>query len=999
MQGNILIVDDSADNIRLLFNQFSKKGLDVRVANSGSLALEMVEVELPDLIILDIKMSGMDGFEVCSILKSKERLRDIPVIFISALSETNAKVRAFQSGGVDFITKPFHEDEVFVRVKTHLDLYRLKKDLQQLNVNLEKTVGDRTKELRLINEVLKQEIKDRKRIESELKVDIKKRKRTESKLEKLNRALRMLSDCNQLLIHFPDELKYLKEVCRIIVEVGGYRMAWVGSAENDKKKRVRVVTRFGSGQNYLDKTEIRWDNSDKGQGPTGMAIKNNRAYIVDNIKDEKIFEPWRSEALAEHFASSIALPIMMDTTCYGALNVYSSKVKAFDLDEVKLLEELVGDISIGIRNLRERKLRHKFEEELIRSETKLIEAQRITHLGHWELDLATNEILWSDEVCRIFKADPSDSKLNYEIYLEMIHPDDKDEVDQTKRESIKNKIPYVRSYRVMLKNGDIKHVCERGKTEYDAEGVATRLIGTIQDITINKETDEALIEAIKESTRFSTAIEQTDESIVITDVEGTIQYANPAFEKLTDYSREESLGMDIRKINSDIHEDGFFVQMLDDLAKGNVWHGNMLILRKSGGYVEIEQTITPVKDEHDKIVNHIFIQRNVTEEKKIKMQLRQAQKMEAIGTLAGGIAHDFNNILYALIGFLNLSMEDGNLSEKIKDYLSEALIASNRAKDLVQQILAFSRQQEKKFSHVSLTPIVKEVIKLLRSTLPTSIKISQSIDSNCPKVYADQTQIHQILMNLCTNGEFAMRQNGGELIVSLAMEHPKPTMFESGEISHGKYVKLSVRDTGTGIDEFLIDKIFDPFFTTKPVGEGTGLGLSVVHGIVKNHQGVINVSSKLGEGSVFDIYLPVSEEDELKENNDSLKSFQGKERILVVDDEKPIAKMTKIILEKLGYVVTVSTKSLEALEIVTSSPDSYDLVILDQTMPELTGDKLARKIVEIKPHMPVILMTGFSHILNEKTIKESGIKKLIYKPTEPESLCESVREVLDHAAK
>lgn len=380
----------------------------------------------------------------------------------------------------------------------------------------------------------------------------------------------------------------------------------------------------------------------------------------------------------------------------------------------------------------------------------------------------------------------------------------------------------------------------------------------------------------------------------------------------------------------------------------------------------------------------------------VEAQLRQSQKLEAIGTLAGGVAHDFNNILGAITGYMELTLLDISNKDKAEYYLNQALSAANRAKTLVSQILTFSRKHEKQLILVNITPIVKEALKFLRSSLPSTIKIVQKINPLNGGVLADPTQIHQVIMNLCTNASHAMREKGGVLEVKL--EELSVINDENElELEEGNYVQLTISDTGHGISQKNLEKIFDPYFTTKKQGEGTGLGLAVVQGIVKNCGGLIEVSSQPTQGTTFQIYLPLISKAPSSIAEQKPSPPKGTETILFVDDEVSITEVGKKLLEHLGYSVEIHTNSLDALEAVRSGDKNFDLIITDQTMPHLTGDELARRILKIKPDMPIIICTGFSESIDEEKSKQIGIKAFLMKPLELNELAAAVREVMDAA--
>jgi PAS domain S-box-containing protein len=384
------------------------------------------------------------------------------------------------------------------------------------------------------------------------------------------------------------------------------------------------------------------------------------------------------------------------------------------------------------------------------------------------------------------------------------------------------------------------------------------------------------------------------------------------------------------------------------------------------------------------------------EREQLKTRLIQAQKMEAIGTLAGGIAHDFNNILGAIIGYAEMALYDTQKGSMEHYNIEQVLKAGHRAKDLVKQILAFSRKSEQDKKIIFLTPIIKEVLKLLRASLPTTIEIKLNIEPNLDAIFADPTQIHQVMMNLCTNSAHAMGDKGGILAVNL---HNVNLNIEAAaqypELNPGLYVKLSISDTGCGMNAATMQRIFDPYFTTKELDKGTGMGLAVVHGIVKGHGGGIHVESAAGKGTRFDILFPAIIRQVMSETEELKALPTGNETILCVDDEQPLIELGKSMLKKLGYRVETRILPLEAIEVFKAAPDKFDLVISDMTMPAMTGVSLAKKLMEIRPEIPVVICTGYSEQIDESRAKELGIKGFLMKPFTIRELSKTVRQVLD----
>ena len=389
--------------------------------------------------------------------------------------------------------------------------------------------------------------------------------------------------------------------------------------------------------------------------------------------------------------------------------------------------------------------------------------------------------------------------------------------------------------------------------------------------------------------------------------------------------------------------------------------------------------------------------KDITEQKRIEIQLRQSQKMEAVGTLAGGIAHDFNNILSGIFGYTQLAKMNLDNPEKAREKIEQIFKGAKRASELVQQILTFSRHSDQTKKKIALFEIVKDTVKFLRSSIPTTIEIQEEIISKAA-ILADATQTRQIIMNLCTNASHSMEDAGGILSISLKdIAITRPYEFLPYTVKLGNYVKLEIKDTGCGMDREILDRIFDPYFTTKEVGKGTGLGLAVVDGIIKKHHGFIKTFSKPGFGSKFQIFWPVIEKDDYTDIIDKAQTSlaNGTENVMIVDDETDILYTSQAILEKQGYMVTTFVDGKSALESFTKNPDFFDVIVTDMTMPGLTGDLLAKKVLQIKKGMPIILCTGFSEIISREKTALIGIKGYLSKPFAVHDLAMKIRELLD----
>ncbi len=511
-------------------------------------------------------------------------------------------------------------------------------------------------------------------------------------------------------------------------------------------------------------------------------------------------------------------------------------------------------------------------------------------------------------------------------------------------------------------------------------------------------TDRKLAEM--ELNKLAEAVGQASEGIVITDTKGSIIYANPAFFHITGYTREEIMGQNPRILKSGQQNAAFYMEMWAHILSGRRWSGRLINKRKDSTLFTSECSISPVKNQDGRIVNFVWITRDISREVELEKRVAQAQKMEAIGALAGGIAHDFNNILFPIMGFSEMLLEDIPPENPAHDSIRQIFTAAARARDLVKQILAFSRQSDPQKMPMRLQPVLKEVLKLSRASIPTNIELTSHIEKNCGMVSADPVQVHQIAMNLITNAYHAVEEKGGSIHLELREREFRHDDLPGPMMKAGRYVCLSVSDTGTGIDKAILSKIFEPYFTTKAMGKGTGMGLSVVHGIVREYGGDIRVYSEKGKGSAFHVYLPLLENaGERKETSEIREYPTGSERILLVDDEEQIVRMVQIILERLGYQISAHLRSTEALAAFRASPGSFDLVVTDMSMPEMTGEQLAAELMRIRWDIPLILCTGFSEKINAQRAEAMGIKGFVMKPVVTAELAAMVRKVLDESGQ
>lgn len=539
---------------------------------------------------------------------------------------------------------------------------------------------------------------------------------------------------------------------------------------------------------------------------------------------------------------------------------------------------------------------------------------------------------------------------------------------------------------------------------YDDPKIFKGSLATFRDITERKRAEE---EVKEQKEILKAVIESSLDGILVVDEKAIVTHANERFYQMWHIPGELKKAQDhtilLDYVLDQLEEPETFLSRVRQLYESSE-ESLDTILFKDGRL--FERVSFPLMREGN-IVGRVWAFRDITErtrveeeKRKLEKKLQQVLKMEAIGTLAGGIAHDFNNILAAIIGYTEMVSDDVPENSITMKNLQQVLQGAARAKDLVKQILTFSREDEGDRKPVLLENIVNESLKLLRASLPTTIDIRLNINSPLHPILANQTQIHQVMMNLCTNAAYAMRENGGVLEITLKEIDLDPDSIGQKNLEPGRYQQLSVSDTSTGIPPGIINRIFEPYFTTKKPGEGSGMGLAVVYGIVRNHGGEITVYSEPGKGTTFHIFLKISEIPMASED----KIYQpgevkgGNERVLFVDDELELAELGEQILKSLGYQVVRATGSIEALEIFSNHPSNFDLVISDQTMPQMTGLQLTVELKKIRPDIPVIICTGFSENINEETYKSRGVSDFFMKPVTKKEIATVIRRVLDPLA-
>jgi PAS domain S-box-containing protein len=684
--------------------------------------------------------------------------------------------------------------------------------------------------------------------------------------------------------------------------------------------------------------------------------------------------------ITEHFPSFSKFVVIGDTPYEAILK----NVIGFILGVVLLvfgMAKLIPNVAELIRT----------REALRKSEQRLELALRGADLGFWDWDLQTGKAIWSNRAVEMLGYSHEELEHDLRTWKRAIYPDDWPHVSEVLNNHLEGRVPFLKfESRMRSKSGEWTWISIRGTVvEHDEDDKPLRMAGIILDFTERKRAEE-------ENVRLVTAIEQAAESIVITDLDGTIDYVNPVFEHATGYTREDVLGQNPRILKSGKQDAAFYQEMWQAISSGKVWSGHFINKKKDGSLFEEEATISPVIDQSGKIVNYVAVKRDVTVEVMLEKQLLQAQKMEAVGTLAGGVAHDFNNLLQVVLGYADMLLMDKNDQDPDRERLLAIRQAARHGGDLVKELLTFSRKVPISLRPTDLNQEVKRVRELLYRTIPKMIEIELLLADDLKTVGVDSGQMEQVLLNLAINARDAMPDGGKLTIETENVTLTKEYCETHIEVLPGEYLLLTVSDTGHGMENEVLEHIFEPFYSTKEAGKGTGLGLATVFGIVKGHNGNVTCYSEPGTGTSFRIYLPVMKAE--IESNDATTTevaVFGTETILLVDDEDQIRNLGKEMLGTIGYKVLTASNGQEAVELYRKKKLDISLVILDLIMPEMGGRECLDELLGLDPKAKVLMASGYSANGPTKEALEAGAKGFIRKPYEAKDLFRIVREVLD----
>jgi PAS domain S-box-containing protein len=917
MEPTILIIDDDPNNLAMMSGVLEERHYTIIVAEDSESGLKRAHHARPDLILLDILLPNIDGYETCRRLKAMESTREIPVIFMTALTETEHKIKGFTAGAVDYITKPFQREDVLARVGVHLRIRELTNRLREEKELLERRVEERTAELARANKAL-------------------------CKSEKMYRTL----------------IETTLDLVFIVDKKGMFTYA---------NPRLEALTGYSSHEwtdrSFMDIIAPEFRETALEGFNRGMRGEVNLTCEVEVIHK-----------------TGAKTPVEFLTTTL------------FDLEGKPVGRFAVGrDITERKRTDEERLRMNAFLDSIVENIPNMIFLKDAKDLRFVRFNRAGEDLLGHSRHDLLGKND-------YDFFPK----EQADFFTEKDRDVLHGKeIVEIPEERIQTHSKGERILHTKKVPILNATGEAEYLLGISEDITDHKRAEEALR---RSEANYRSVIENIQDVLYRSDVKGNLIMASPSFLTLLGYeSLADCLGRSIAgTFYYDPEKRAEFLQQLQE--KGSVTNYELVLKRRDGTPVTVETNGHFCFDDAGNVAGIEGTFRDITgrkraeeERRKLESQLIQAQKLEAVGTLAGGIAHDFNNILSGIMGYSELCLMAVKDRPEVCQRLEQVLKAAERARDLVRQILTFSRKAEQQKRPIALSPIVKEVINFMRASLPTTIEITQKIEVTFDIIMADPTQMHQVLINLCTNAGHAMKETGGVLEISMEEADINANdLLHRPPIRRGDYLVLTVRDTGHGIPQENLVRIFEPYFTTKEREAGTGLGLAVVHGIVKDHGGEIRVYSEVGKGTTFRVDLPLLEKQSGvgKEREEALLPGKG-ETILFIDDERMVVDLSRKLLEELGYRVVTETDPVKAIEAFREGSDAFDLVITDKTMPHLTGFDVAGEIRRIRTDIPIVLCSGLQEKGDLEKLTVFGINRLMMKPIRMSALAKAIREVLE----
>jgi two-component system, cell cycle sensor histidine kinase and response regulator CckA len=830
-------------------------------------------------------------------------------------------------------------------------------------------------------------------------------------LNRLNRALRALNACNQAMAQAGSEQELLQQICDIIVEVGGYRMAGIAYAEQDSEKTVRPMAHAGHDSGYLQQIELRWSDTPAGRGPAGTAIRENRICLISDTESDPRFALWRESASQRGYASVIGLPLRASGAAFGVLAIYAEQKGSFERSEVDLLNEMANNLAYGITAIRSQEEGRRATAALRDAEAKYRQlVEQVPAISYVAEAGAQGRFLYlSPQVSTILGYRPEDCLSDPWFWWNHLNPED--HPTALMEDIWEENRAFQVEYRMRRQDGKEVWLRDEAMIVRDPQTGRRLTRGMLIDITERKRADEALRHSEE---RYRAFVEQSSEGIFRMEYNPPVPCDLPISEQL-EWGLKHGLMAECNDAMARMYgrasaQDLIGKPLTDFLVLRDPITREFMENFIRAGYRITDQESREVDAAGQKkifrntmigmvIDGHWVrtwgITRDVTERMHLEEQLRNAQQLEAIGRLAGGVAHDFNNILSIIMGHGELLL-GSDVDERARSGLEQIRRAAERAASLTQQLLAFSRKQVLQPKVLDLNEAVADVQKMLARVIGEDIELISKLHPSVVTVRADPGQVEQVLMNLAINARDAMPQ-GGRLTMETSNVEISAERGRDLDLAPGRYAMLTVSDTGHGMEPATLAHVFEPFFTTKPMGKGTGLGLATVYGIVKQSGGSIHAESEAGRGAVFGIYLPATEGWIRKQQQRFAddKVAGGSETILVVEDEPDLRELARIFLEGYGYKVLEASGADQAIDSADNFDGPIHLLLTDVIMPGMSGRQLAERVLSRRPQTKIVYMTGYTDdMVVQHKVLEPGVQ-LLQKPFSKTDLALKVRSTLD----
>ncbi|MEZ0385823.1 MAG: ATP-binding protein, partial [Verrucomicrobium sp.] len=840
-------------------------------------------------------------------------------------------------------------------------------------------------------------------------------KEAERLLARSNRALKMLSECNEVMTRATGEQELLSQICRLAVEKGGYRMAWVGYAQQDEGKTIKPMAFAGEEQGYLSEIVLTWQSSDpRGWGPGGQVIRSGRLVFAEDILDTSSGFHWVEPAVRRGYRSVICLPLKEGQHTFGMLALYTGEVQRTGPEELKLLQDLADDLAYGIQHLRSQDERRRMETAVLKIAASVSASIGTVFFKQLARNMAEALGAHASFVAKLLPGEPARARTMAAVVDGKVNADFEFTLKGKPAEHLLEEGAWVVPARVVERYPEADMLRELRAEAYvgcrlvDASGMPVGLLFVIFQEPIEKAdfinttlkifAARAAAELERQDSdrrirQQASLLDKARDAILVRDLNNHILFWSKGAERIYGWRADEVMGRDVATV---LYRDtaGLRVAMTRVMETGE-WSGELHHFSKDGDRLIIEGRWTLLRDNDGQPQSILAINTDITDKKKLEQQFLRAQRMESIGTLAGGIAHDLNNVLSPItmaIDLLKLSVT-GEMNQEL---LATVADSARRGAEMVRQVLSFARGMDGQRILIQVRHLVKDLEKIIRDTFPKSINLRMRLDPDLMPLLGDATQLHQVLLNLCVNSRDAM-PGGGEITITAQNVRLTPQEAARHLDAHaGQYVRVQVKDNGVGIPPAVIDKVFDPFFTTKEVGKGTGLGLSTSLAIVKGHEGFIRLDSNEGGGTIFEIYLPACpEENPALEDKRVLDCPRGAgECVLVVDDEEMIRRIARQTLLAYEYKVLLAADGMEALATYLKNRDQIAVVITDMMMPVMDGAATIKGLMAINPLVKIIAASGIT--ANDQLARASGVgvKQFLAKPYSVESLLIALRQTI-----